>query len=132
MSTLSNSLIKNYTNIVDTDALSDIEILVGKIPNTEIFRLHSFILKVCSPYFRNLLSNEQQIKIENNIIKINIPNISVKIFKIIIKYIYVNNFKPENYDFKTNAELLIAADELCLNNLSNFIENYLLTIERIT
>ncbi|CAB5390475.1 unnamed protein product [Rhizophagus irregularis] len=106
MSTLSNSLIKNYTNIVDTDALSDIEILVGKIPNTEIFRLHSFILKVCSPYFRNLLSNEQQ-------------------------YIYVNNFKPENYDFKTNAELLIAADELSLNNLSNFIENYLLKKEEL-
>ncbi|EXX54820.1 uncharacterized protein OCT59_019998 [Rhizophagus irregularis] len=131
MSTLSNSLIKNYTNIVDTDALSDIEILVGKIPNTEIFRLHSFILKVCSPYFRNLLSNEQQIKIENNIIRINIPNISVKIFKIIIKYIYVNNFKPEKYDFKTNAELLIAADELSLNNLSNFIENYLLKKEEL-
>ncbi|PKY47724.1 hypothetical protein RhiirA4_463085, partial [Rhizophagus irregularis] len=85
----------------------------------------------CSPYFRNLLSNEQQIKIENNIIKINIPNISVKIFKIITKYIYVNNFKPENYDFKTNAELLIAADELCLNKLSNFIENYLLKKEEL-
>ncbi|RGB29255.1 BTB/POZ domain-containing protein [Rhizophagus diaphanus] len=126
---LSNSLIKNNTNI---HALSDIEILVGKIPNTEIFRLHSFILKVCSPYFRNLLSNEQKIKIENNIIKINIPNISVKIFKIIIKYIYVNNFEPEKYDFKSNTELLIAADVLCLNNLSNFIENYLLKKEELS
>lgn len=105
MSTLSNSLIKNYTNIVDTDALSDIEILVGKIPNTEICRLHSFILKVCSPYFRNLLSNEQQIKIENNIIKINIPNISVKIFKIIIKYVYTLSVIINNFFINKNISL---------------------------
>jgi hypothetical protein len=85
MSTLSNSLIKNYKKILDTGTFSDIEILVGKSPNTKTFRLHSFILKVCSPYFRDVLSNKQQIKIENDIIKIKLPNISVKIFEIIIK-----------------------------------------------
>lgn len=77
-------LFAEYTKILETGELSDIEITVGKEPNTKTYRLHSFILKVCSPYFRELLSKKQPIKIENGI-KIANKNISAKAFEILIK-----------------------------------------------
>ena len=43
MSTLlKNSLFKNHIKILETGELSDIEVLVGREPNTEIFCLHFF------------------------------------------------------------------------------------------
>lgn len=69
--------------IIDTSELFDTEILVGKGLNSKIFRLHSFILKDISPYFRTALSIK---KVDsNNIIKLKKPNISVEVFDIIIK-----------------------------------------------
>jgi hypothetical protein len=47
------------------------------------------------------------------------------------RYIYGGELELENNSFKTNAALLIAADELSLNGLSLFIENYLLKNEEL-
>jgi hypothetical protein len=63
---------------IETRELFDTEILVGKGLNSKIFRLHSFILKDSSPYFRKKINN-------NNVIKLKKPNISVEVFDIIIK-----------------------------------------------
>ncbi|CAG8749918.1 17604_t:CDS:2, partial [Funneliformis caledonium] len=41
-------------------------------------------------------------------------------------YIYSSSIDFTNNDVKTNVATLIAADELCLNNLCDSIENYLL------
>jgi hypothetical protein len=82
---LSNILFKEYIKILESGEFSDIEILVGKEPNTKIFRLHTFVLKVCSPYFRIALTNGNWVKVENNIIKFNKPNISIKVFEIIMR-----------------------------------------------
>ncbi|GBB90170.1 hypothetical protein RclHR1_17040001 [Rhizophagus clarus] len=122
---LSNSLFDEYAKILKTGEFSDVEILVGENENTKIFRLHSFVLKVCSPYFRSAFSSNW-IKVENNIIKFQKPNISVKVFEILINYIYSGKLELANNDVKTNISLLIAADELCLNKLCSYIENYLL------
>ncbi|PKY57985.1 hypothetical protein RhiirA4_549880 [Rhizophagus irregularis] len=122
---LSNLLLKEYTRILKTGEFYDIEVLVGEKANTKIFRLHSFVLKVCSPYFRDAFSNKK-IKVENNIIKFNKPNISVKVFEILIKYIYSGKLELANNDVKTNIALLIAADELCLEELCSYIEDFLL------
>ncbi|CAG8578090.1 14208_t:CDS:2, partial [Funneliformis mosseae] len=43
-----------------------------------------------------------------------------------ILYIYSSSIDFTNNDVKTNVATLIAADELCLNNLCDSIENYLL------
>ncbi|GES98335.1 BTB/POZ protein [Rhizophagus clarus] len=129
---MSNLLFAEYTEILETGELSDIEILVGKIPNTKSFRLHSFILKVVSPYFWYLLSNKNRLNILNGIIKLRIERISVKVFEIIIKYIYSNELELGNNDFKINVGLLIAADELYLHELCSFIEEYLLMNEELT
>ncbi|CAB4440791.1 unnamed protein product [Rhizophagus irregularis] len=115
-------LFAEYTKILETGELSDIEITVGKEPNTKTYRLHSFILKVCSPYFRELLSKKPLVKIEAK-------NISVKAFGILIKYIYSDELKLENNNFKLNVDLLVAAYVLRLNELCSFIENHLLMNE---
>jgi hypothetical protein len=81
---LSNILLKEYNKILETGEFSDVEILVGREPNAKIFRLHSLVLKVCSPYFRIALSSNWT-TVENDIIKFRKPNISVKIFEILIK-----------------------------------------------
>lgn len=83
---ISNLLFKKYTKILETGELFDTEILVGERPNDKIFRLHSFVLKVGSPYFRTAFSKNWK-KVENNIIKFEKPNISVEVFDILIKYV---------------------------------------------
>ncbi|PKY55472.1 hypothetical protein RhiirA4_474957 [Rhizophagus irregularis] len=109
---LSNLLLDGYTKILKTGEFFDVEILVGEKANTKIFRLHSLVLKVCSPYFRSAFSNNW-VKVENNIIKFQKPNISVKVFEILIN----GKLELANNDIKTNIALLIAADELCLNEV---------------
>jgi len=81
---MTTDLSKEYAKFLETGELSDTEILVGKEPNTKIFRLHSLILKIRSPYFRTALSGDW-IKIENNIIKFQIEDITAEIFDIIVK-----------------------------------------------
>ncbi len=81
---MSTDLSKEYLKFLETGEFSDTEILVGKEPNTKIFRLHSLVLKIRSPYFQTALSSDW-IKIENNIIKFQKPNISIEVFDIIIR-----------------------------------------------
>src|SRR5688572_2931910 len=53
----------------------------------------------------------------------------MKFFNFHFRYIYSGNLYLEN-DFKTIVELLIAADELCLDNVCSRIEVYLLTNDK--
>jgi hypothetical protein len=76
----SNSLLRG----LESGEFFDTEILVGEAPNDKVFRLHSLVLKLGSPYFRTAIS-EGWIDIENNVIKFEKPNISVKVFEILIK-----------------------------------------------
>ncbi|RGB29248.1 hypothetical protein C1646_766830 [Rhizophagus diaphanus] len=122
---LSNLLFEGYAKILETGEFSDTEILVGEEPNTRIFRLHSFVLKVHSPYFRSAFLN-YWISIESNIIRFQKPNISGEVFEILIKYMYSGKLELANNDIKTNIALLIAADELCLDELCSYIEDFLL------
>ncbi|RGB28187.1 hypothetical protein C1646_819282 [Rhizophagus diaphanus] len=114
---------KIYEKALETSELYDTEIVVGEKPNTKTFRLHSLLLKFHSLYFRTALSNNW-IKIEDKIIKLEKPNISVEVFDIITKYIYSGIIYPSN-NFRTNVDLLIAADELCFVDLCSYIVEYI-------
>ncbi|CAG8666899.1 1661_t:CDS:2, partial [Funneliformis mosseae] len=46
-------------------------------------------------------------------------------------YIYSDVIDLSNNDMKTNIAILVAADELCLNDLCTFIEDYLLDDESL-
>ena len=78
---ISTDLTNEYLKFLETGEFSDTEILVGKEPNTKIFRLHSLILKMRSPYFRTTLLNDWT----NDIIKFQKQNISIEVFDIIIR-----------------------------------------------
>ncbi|CAB4440796.1 unnamed protein product [Rhizophagus irregularis] len=91
-----------------------------------LFEGYAKILEtVHSPYFRSAFLN-YWIRIENNIIRFQKPNISGEVFEILIKYMYSGKLELANNDIKTNIAILIAADELCLDELCSYIENFLL------
>ncbi|CAG8451756.1 16698_t:CDS:2 [Funneliformis mosseae] len=115
----------DYSNMLDTGELSDTEILVGEGLDSKVFRLHSFVLKIRSPYFRIALS-EKWVQTKNDIIKLQKPNIPVEIFDILVEYMYSGTIKLTRQDTSTNIALLIAADDLCLNDLCSYIEEELL------
>ncbi|PKY44259.1 hypothetical protein RhiirA4_541707 [Rhizophagus irregularis] len=102
-SKLSNVLHKEYNTILESTEFYDTEILVGEYPYTETFKLHSLILKIRSPYFRAALSNSI--------------------------YIAVILIFPKN-NIKTNVKLLIAADELILQQNFLNLKNYPVSIKK--
>ena len=79
-----NLFLKEFTKILESGEFSDTEILVGKEPNAKTFKLHSFVLRTCIPYYRNRLSDRWE-KTKNNIIKLEQPDITIPVFDIIIK-----------------------------------------------
>ncbi|GBC09492.1 hypothetical protein RclHR1_08900006 [Rhizophagus clarus] len=118
-------LSKEFEDTLKSGEFYDIEILAGKQQDAKKFKLHSLILKIRSPFFRNELSNNTKLKYENNIIKYEKPNISSKIFDILIKYIYSGTFDVHKNDVRTNIALLVASDELRLHNVKNIILHHL-------
>ncbi len=69
--------------MLDSDEY-DVIIQIKENQNIKEFRAHSNILRVRSPYFKNLLSNDK-INNENNVIIFNKPNITPTVFEIILK-----------------------------------------------
>ena len=78
-------LSQNLLEILDDDdEYHDIIIEVGKDPHVEIFRAHMVILKYRSLYLRRILSTNKK-KSDGTLVRIELPNILPKIFKIILK-----------------------------------------------
>ncbi|RHZ73533.1 hypothetical protein Glove_230g215 [Diversispora epigaea] len=92
------------------------------------FTAHSAILSYRSSYFNKELKNI--IPNINNIIKtITIQNVSAQVFEIILKYIYYGIIDTENIDTKIIYKLMIAANELKLEELFIKLESHLLEFE---
>ncbi|GBC43398.1 uncharacterized protein OCT59_028219 [Rhizophagus irregularis] len=113
-----------------TDGLEEYNVVieVGEAPNTKIFQAHSIILRARSPYFRQALSKNWAKK-EGDIIKFSKPNISPKVFEVILKFMYSGNVDMMNKSMMEALELLIATDELLLTELSEYVQEYLLHYE---
>jgi hypothetical protein len=60
-------------------------IQTGEGKNSREFRAHSIILKIRSPYFKNL--STKWVVQKNNMIEIKKPNIRPTVFEIILKYV---------------------------------------------
>ena len=73
----------NYLDLLDDKEDFNIIIKVGESSNTKIFQAHSAILRYRSLYFRNELANISKDK--NNIKTLDLKNVSVQQFEIIIK-----------------------------------------------
>ena len=76
---LSNDLTRLLENPIDYNVTID----VGEAPVCQTFEVHSYILQSRSTYFKKKF-NESLFN-ENHVKELKIPNISVKVFKDIIK-----------------------------------------------
>ncbi|KAG9299151.1 hypothetical protein G9A89_002522 [Geosiphon pyriformis] len=120
-----HALSNDFGNLFNSQKFSDIRIIVGEAPDIRTFYAHSQILAARSPYFAVALSSNW-IKRENNIIIFPKPNISPKIFEIILRYIYNGEISLDKHGVPTILELLVTADELILENIIDHLEDYLI------
>ncbi|RHZ65599.1 hypothetical protein Glove_313g22 [Diversispora epigaea] len=103
----------------------NVTIEIGEAPNNQIFKVHSYILQSRSPYFKNKINetpfNDDHIKV------LTMPNtnISIKILNVIIKYIYGGLISLEKLENSTIFDLLIASNELELDELVEHLQTYL-------
>ncbi|CAG8691265.1 16114_t:CDS:2 [Funneliformis mosseae] len=123
--TLSNDILHILTNGLEE---FNVVIEVGEAPNTQTFHAHSIILRARSPYFRQALSKNWARK-ERDVIKFSKPNISPKVFEIILKFIYSGTVNLMDKTMMEALDLLIATDELLLTELSDHVQEYLLHYE---
>ncbi|RIB15708.1 hypothetical protein C2G38_2191864 [Gigaspora rosea] len=72
----------NFLELLDDKEDFNIIINVGEAPNTKIFRAHSNVLRYRSLYFRDKLANTTT---TNNFKTINLKNVTIQQFEIIIK-----------------------------------------------
>ncbi|RHZ81649.1 hypothetical protein Glove_117g113 [Diversispora epigaea] len=99
--------------------------VIIKVENKEkSLTVHSNVLKYRSSYFRQELENIQPN--ENNIKTINKPNVSAKIFDVILKYIYGGIVNLENIETGFIFDLMLAAKKFELEELSNKLETFLI------
>ncbi|RHZ76272.1 hypothetical protein Glove_199g155 [Diversispora epigaea] len=101
--------------------------VIIKVKNEKSFIAHSNVLKCRSPYFRKELKNITPN--ENNIKIITRPNISDEILDIILKYIYGGIIDLKNVEAKFMFDLMIAANEFEIEELTKKLENLLIEIK---
>jgi len=76
---------RNYEKFLADATSHDVIIKVGEEPNVRAFYVHSQILAAQSPYFATALSSDWGRRDENNIINFNKPNISSRVFELVLK-----------------------------------------------
>ncbi|GBC38212.1 uncharacterized protein OCT59_005961 [Rhizophagus irregularis] len=99
-------------------------IKVGENEDTKEFYAHTNILRAHSQHFKYIISND--IIQKYNILTINKPNITPTVFEIILKYFYTGKFNIENQSGENNFDLLIACDDLFLEELVKYVQYYLI------
>ncbi|GET60585.1 BTB/POZ protein [Rhizophagus irregularis DAOM 181602=DAOM 197198] len=118
-------LLQNLTEILNDEEYYDITIEVGNDPYIKIFRAHMVILHYRSPYLRRILSINKK-KNDGTLAHIKLPNISPEIFQIILRYIYGGNLSLKEYDNLDIIQILIAANELSLQELIPYLQSFLI------
>ncbi|GBB84565.1 hypothetical protein RclHR1_11130002 [Rhizophagus clarus] len=118
-------LSKNLLNLLQDADDYNVSIQVGEKDNIKEFRAHSNILKARSPYFKIALSSDW-VKEENGIIIFTKPNISPTVFEIILRYIYAGILDLDNFIGEDILDLLVAADELLLEELIIHVQKHLI------
>nr|CAG8572090.1 12039_t:CDS:2 [Entrophospora candida] len=115
---------RDIFNLLENLEEFNVTIHVGEQPNVRTFHAHSLILKARSSYFNTALSKQwAKQKDEKNIL--NQPNISPEIFEIILSYIYSGKISLQERTITEILEILSAGDELLLNDLLDYIQDYL-------
>lgn len=81
---LENSFLRDIRQLLHEADDYNVLLEVGQEPNIETFKAHSVILRARSTYFRAALSTNWA-KTNDGIIKMNKPNITPDVFRVILK-----------------------------------------------
>ncbi|RHZ76562.1 hypothetical protein Glove_196g74 [Diversispora epigaea] len=118
---LFDKLSQNFIELLDDK--DDYNVII-EVKNNKFFTTHSNVLKCRSPYFckelKNIIPNEDNIK------TITKPNISDEIFDFILKYIYGGVVNLERVETGFIFDLMMAAAEFELGELTKKLENLLI------
>ncbi|RHZ52949.1 hypothetical protein Glove_454g8 [Diversispora epigaea] len=118
-----DKLSQDFSELLSDKKEYNVVIKVDRGRNKKSFTSHSVVLRYRSTYFtkelENIATNKNRVK---TILK---PNISAQIFEIILKYIYGGVVDIENIETETIYELMIVANELEFEELSDKLESYL-------
>ncbi|GBB98685.1 hypothetical protein RclHR1_00330012 [Rhizophagus clarus] len=120
-----SGLSKDFSSILNDADDFNVIIQVGENNDVKEFRAHSVVLRARSAYFKGALSNEWVTK-KDGIILYNKPNITPTIFDLVLKYIYTGELDLEKFRSKDVLELLVASDELVLDELLEHVQDYLI------
>ncbi|EXX75446.1 hypothetical protein RirG_041790 [Rhizophagus irregularis DAOM 197198w] len=118
-------LSSDYEKLFETELGYDVIIYAGDEPNIKEIHAHSNILCIRSQYFRSAFSNEWAEKRDGKFI-LRKPNISPHLFNIILRFIYCGNIELKNLQGPEVLKLLIAVDELNIQQLITYIQEYLI------
>ncbi|RHZ65610.1 hypothetical protein Glove_313g45 [Diversispora epigaea] len=117
---LSNDL----TQLLKDPTDYNVSIEINEAPNNQIFKVHSYILQSRCPYFKNKF-NETPFNDDIKVLTMPNSNISIKLFNVIIKYIYGGIISLEKLENSTIFDLVIASNELELDELVEHLQTYL-------
>ncbi|RGB25720.1 hypothetical protein C1646_801684 [Rhizophagus diaphanus] len=118
-------LSNDYDKLFETKIGYDVIIYAGDEQNIKEIHAHSNILCIRSKYFRTAFSNEWAEKEDGKFI-FRKPNISPHLFNIILRFIYSGNIELKNLQGSDVFKLLIAVDELNIQQLIPHIQEYLI------
>ncbi|CAB4417995.1 unnamed protein product [Rhizophagus irregularis] len=118
-------LSNDYEKLFGTEIGYNVVIYAGEEPNVKEIHAHSNILCIRSKYFRTAFSNEWAEKNDGKFI-LRKPNISPYLFNIILRFIYCGNIELKNLQGSDVLKLLIAVDELNIQQLISHIQEYLI------
>ncbi|RIA94912.1 hypothetical protein C1645_873155 [Glomus cerebriforme] len=118
-------LTNDYEKLFKTEVGYDVIIYAGEEPNVKEIHAHSSILCVRSQYFHTAFSNKWSEKKDGKFI-LRKPNISPKLFDIILRFIYCGNIELKNLQGSDVLKLLLAVDELNIHSLLSHIQEFLI------
>ncbi|RHZ48302.1 hypothetical protein Glove_553g35 [Diversispora epigaea] len=119
------NLSNDYVKLLENGNEHNIIIEVGEPPVMQTFKVHSTVLCYRCPYLydefkKSTINNNDNIKI------IQKPQISVKVFNIIIKYIYGATVNLEKVETSIIFDLLMTANQFQLEELVERLQTFLI------
>ncbi|CAG8492448.1 34786_t:CDS:2 [Racocetra persica] len=129
MISLENALLRDIKNLSNESEGYDVMLQVGQHPEIDSFRAHFLILHARSSYFRSILSSNKWGEESNECVLL-LPSISPCVFKVLLGYIYSGSINMSDTTIKSiYLDLLTAADELELSELTENMQEYLISHE---
>ncbi|RHZ48316.1 hypothetical protein Glove_553g49 [Diversispora epigaea] len=119
------NLSNDYVKLLENGNEHNIIIEVGEPPVVETFKVHSIVLCYRCPYLydefkKSTINNDDNIKI------IQKPQISAKVFNVIIKYIYGATVNLEKVETSIIFDLLMTANQFQLEELVERLQTFLI------